>query len=175
MMTLPTEPRVSAISAIASRIDGMDISPSMIRMMIASAQRTKPENSPMARPIDRRAGRDREADDQRHARAVEHAGIDVAPEHVGAEPVQRRRLPRAPRRARARSGRVVKSSGAKTAIRTSMSSSSPPPIAMVGWRADVAEEAARAPDRRQDVRHAAARRRRRPRSACRTSAVDGAQ
>ena len=50
-MTLPTEPRVSAISAIASRIEGIDISPSMTRMMMLSAQRTMPETRPMVRPI----------------------------------------------------------------------------------------------------------------------------
>ena len=43
-------PRVSAISAIASRIGGIDISPSITRMMKPSAQRTMPETSPIARP-----------------------------------------------------------------------------------------------------------------------------
>ena len=49
-MTLPTLPRVSAISATASRIGGIDIRPSMTRMMMPSAQRTMPETRPMARP-----------------------------------------------------------------------------------------------------------------------------
>ena len=49
-MTLPTLPRVNAISATASRIGGIDISPSMNRMMMPSAHRTKPETRPMARP-----------------------------------------------------------------------------------------------------------------------------
>ncbi len=48
MITLLTLPRVSAISAIASRIGGIDIMPSMMRMMMLSAQRMKPE----MRPID---------------------------------------------------------------------------------------------------------------------------
>ena len=51
MMTLPTLPRVSAMRAIASRIGGIDIRPSMIRMTTASAQRTKPETRPIASPI----------------------------------------------------------------------------------------------------------------------------
>ena len=49
-MTLPTLPRVSAIRAMASRIGGMDISPSMIRMISPSAQRTKPETRPIGEP-----------------------------------------------------------------------------------------------------------------------------
>ncbi len=50
IMTFWTEPRVSAISAMASRIGGIDIMPSMTRMMIPSATRTKPENRPMVSP-----------------------------------------------------------------------------------------------------------------------------
>ena len=50
VMTLPTLPRVSAISVMASRIGGIDIMPSMTRMTMPSAQRTKPETSPTARP-----------------------------------------------------------------------------------------------------------------------------
>ena len=42
--------RVSAISATASRIGGIDISPSMNRIRMPSAHRTKPETRPMARP-----------------------------------------------------------------------------------------------------------------------------
>ena len=41
---------VSAIRAMASRIGGIDMRPSMIRMMMPSAQRTVPETSPTARP-----------------------------------------------------------------------------------------------------------------------------
>jgi len=51
MMTLRTEPRVSAISAIASRIGGIDINPSMIRITTPSTERMKPDTSPMTRPI----------------------------------------------------------------------------------------------------------------------------
>ena len=50
MMTLPTLPRVNAINAMASRIGGIDINPSMMRMTMPSAHRTKPETRPMARP-----------------------------------------------------------------------------------------------------------------------------
>ena len=50
MITLPTLPRVSAIRATASRIGGIDMSPSITRMMMPSAQRTKPEVRPIARP-----------------------------------------------------------------------------------------------------------------------------
>ena len=42
--------RVSAISAIAISTAGIDISPSMIRMTIASAQRLKPVTRPISRP-----------------------------------------------------------------------------------------------------------------------------
>ena len=49
-MTLPIEPRVSAIRAMASRIGGIDIQPSMMRMMMPSAQRMKPAKRPMASP-----------------------------------------------------------------------------------------------------------------------------
>jgi hypothetical protein len=49
-MTLPTLARVSAINATASKIGGIDISPSMNRIRMLSAHRTKPETRPMARP-----------------------------------------------------------------------------------------------------------------------------
>ena len=42
--------RVSAISAIAISTAGIDISPSMIRMTIASTQRVNPVTTPIARP-----------------------------------------------------------------------------------------------------------------------------
>ena len=42
---------VSAIRAMASSTPGIDISPSMMRMMMPSSQRTKPVTRPMARPI----------------------------------------------------------------------------------------------------------------------------
>ena len=41
---------VSAISAIASSTGGIDISPSITRITIASSQRTKPVTRPIARP-----------------------------------------------------------------------------------------------------------------------------
>ena len=50
-MTLPTLPRVNAISATASRIGGIDIKPSITRISTASAQRTKPATKPMASPM----------------------------------------------------------------------------------------------------------------------------
>ena len=50
VITLPTLPRVSAMSAIARRMGGMDISPSITRMITLSAQRTKPDTRPMAVP-----------------------------------------------------------------------------------------------------------------------------
>ena len=49
--TLPTLPRVSAISAMASRIGGMDMRPSITRIMTLSAQRTKPDTRPITMPI----------------------------------------------------------------------------------------------------------------------------
>ena len=69
-------------------IDGIDISPSMTRMTIASVQRHEAGDQS-----------DREPDpaspavatliptDQRHPRSVDRAAVDVAPEHVGAEPI----------------------------------------------------------------------------------------
>ena len=51
IITLRTDPRVSAISAMAKRIGGMDIMPSITRMMIASAPRTKPEINPIVMPM----------------------------------------------------------------------------------------------------------------------------
>ncbi len=89
-MTLPTEPRVSAISAMASRIEGIDMMPSITRMM-ASALRMKPATRPMARPSTE-ARMATEKTTSSRAGAVEHAGIDVAAEHVGAEPELRRGL-----------------------------------------------------------------------------------
>ena len=62
---------VSAISAIASSTDGIDISPSMTRIITASSQRRKPVTRPMREPDQRGQQRHREADRQRHAGAVE--------------------------------------------------------------------------------------------------------
>ena len=50
MMTFCMLPRVSAIRATASRIGGIDIRPSITRMMRPSAQRIMPETSPIASP-----------------------------------------------------------------------------------------------------------------------------
>jgi len=44
--------RESAIRAIAIRISGIDISPSMMRMTIASTQRVKPATTPIRSPIE---------------------------------------------------------------------------------------------------------------------------
>ena len=49
-MTFCTDARVNAISAIAKRIGGIDISPSITRMMMVSNLRTKPETRPMIVP-----------------------------------------------------------------------------------------------------------------------------
>ena len=49
-MTFSMLARVSAIKAIAIRIAGIDISPSMTRMTIASVQRLKPVTRPIASP-----------------------------------------------------------------------------------------------------------------------------
>ena len=50
MMTFCTEARVSAISAIASRIGGIDISPSITRMMMESSMRLNPDTRPTKVP-----------------------------------------------------------------------------------------------------------------------------
>ena len=150
MMTLPTLPRVSAISATASRIGGIDIRPSMTRMMMPSAQRTHAGDEPDREAGERGQDRDREADGQRDARAVEHARVDVAAEHVGAEPVVGARARACACAVRARSGRRCRRYGASTAI-SSITISSAPPIAMVGMAAQEADDAAPQLDRRQEV------------------------
>ncbi len=63
---------------MASSTDGIDISPSITRITTASSQRMKPVTSPIASPTSGRQHRDREADGERHARAVDHAAVDVA-------------------------------------------------------------------------------------------------
>ena len=50
MITFLTLDWMSEISAIASRIAGIAIRPSMIRMTTASSRRTKPVTRPIARP-----------------------------------------------------------------------------------------------------------------------------
>src|SRR5262249_3205339 len=91
--TLLTLARVSAIRATASRIGGIDIMPSMMRMMLPSAQRTNPEISPTARPAseariatDEPTGSDTPAHDTR---------VHVAPQHGRAEPKLRGGIARA--------------------------------------------------------------------------------
>ena len=49
-MTTAAEPRVKAVSATASRIEGIDISPSMTRMTTGSSHRTKPDRVPISTP-----------------------------------------------------------------------------------------------------------------------------
>ena len=90
-MTLSRLARVSAISAIASRTAGIDISPSMIAHDDRVGQRLKPVTRPIARPSAVLNSATLSPTDERHARAVERAAVDVAAEHVGAEPVLRRR------------------------------------------------------------------------------------
>ena len=50
-ITVPTLAFVSDISAMASRMAGMDISPSEMRMTMGSSQRTVPPSKPSATPI----------------------------------------------------------------------------------------------------------------------------
>ena len=133
MMTLPTLPRVSAISAIASRIGGIDISPSITRMMNAVGPAHHAGDEPDREAGERGKDRHREADRERDARAVDDARIDVAAEHVGAEPVLRRTARACARRVSSVVGSTVPRYGANTAIST-MTISSAPPIATVGWR-----------------------------------------
>ena len=51
MITFCTEPRVSAINAIASRMPGIAINPSMIRIRMVSRRRMKPARMPMKSPV----------------------------------------------------------------------------------------------------------------------------
>ena len=132
-ITFSTDARVSAMSAIARRIGGIDISPSITRITTASSTRTKPATRPMNVPEDRGTGRHREPDQQRHPRAVQDAGIDVAPEHVGAEPVEFGGRTGAPGRGASAVGSLVNRNGAKIAIRI-INPTSVPPITIVGWR-----------------------------------------
>ena len=85
--TLPRLALVSAMSAIASSTEGIAMSPSITRMTMASATRLSPVTSPMARPTDRAQEGDAEADDERDARAEDRAAVEIASQHVGAEPV----------------------------------------------------------------------------------------
>ena len=50
MITFCTLPRVSAISAIASRIDGIDINPSITRITTESISRIYPAQTPISIP-----------------------------------------------------------------------------------------------------------------------------
>ena len=50
MMTFFIEARVSAIRAMASRMPGIDINPSMTRMTTASTERVNPATSPSVVP-----------------------------------------------------------------------------------------------------------------------------
>ena len=150
MITLPTLPRVSAISAMASRIGGIDISPSITRMTMPSAQRTKPETRPIDEPDERGEDRDREADDERHARAVEHARIDVAARACRCRTSTSAEGSRVRRAGASAVGSTVPRQGANTAI-SSISSSSAPPTAIVGWRRTKPTKPRRGFDRRQHV------------------------
>ena len=50
-ITLVTEPPATAISAIASRMAGIDITPSMMRITTASRARVEADSMPTAVPI----------------------------------------------------------------------------------------------------------------------------
>ena len=116
MMTFCTEARVSAISAIASRIGGIDISPSITRMMTASSQRTKPEIRPMNVPMTEASSATEKPTISDTREPVDHPRIDVAAQHVGAEPIVARRRARAlGRRQRGRIHRA-RDTGAKIAM-----------------------------------------------------------
>ena len=82
--------RNSETSAIASRIAGIAIRPSISRMTMrvdpADVAGDQADDEP-----DRDADhRDRDADEERDARAVDHAAVDVAAEAVGAHPMGER-------------------------------------------------------------------------------------
>ena len=72
-MTLPTLPRVSAISATASRIGGIDISPSMNAHDDAVGPAHEARDQADGETGERGQDGDREADRERDPRAVEHA------------------------------------------------------------------------------------------------------
>ena len=65
MITFLTLDWLSEISAIASRIAGIAIRPSMIRITIASRRRTKPVTRPIASPRAVLERGDAEADEER--------------------------------------------------------------------------------------------------------------
>ena len=85
MITVSTLERNSDTMAIASRMAGIAINPSMMRMMMASRMRKKPASRPMNRPTGDADQRHRDADQQRDARAIDHPAVDVAPQSVGSE------------------------------------------------------------------------------------------
>ncbi len=86
MITFCIEARVSAISAMASRMPGIDINPSMTRMTMASTHTRKTGDQTKRGADDRGHRGDREADRQRHPRAPHHPRINIASQHIGAEP-----------------------------------------------------------------------------------------
>ncbi len=91
-MTLPTEPRVSGHESDGEE-DGGDRHDAVHHThdhRIGSADEAGDEAD--GEPADGGEDGHREADDQRDAGAIEDTRIDVAAEHVGAEPELRRRL-----------------------------------------------------------------------------------
>jgi len=68
--------------AIANRMAGIAISPSMMRMMMASRMRKKPASTPMNRPQATLIIATETPDQQRDARAIDDAAVDVATQAV---------------------------------------------------------------------------------------------
>ena len=89
-MTVMTLARVSATSAIASRIAGIAMSPSMSAHDDGIDAAEVAGEEPDREAEHDRERRDGQSDEERDARAVDGAGVDVAAEIVGAEPVHRR-------------------------------------------------------------------------------------
>ncbi len=132
MITFSTEARVNAISAIASRIGGIDISPSITRMMMESSGRKNPETRPTKVPTTEATA------------ATEKPTISEMRAPYSTREYTSRPSMSVPNQYSADGSRVrfagasavgstVPSQGARMAIRI-MTSSSAPPTTMVGWR-----------------------------------------
>ncbi len=85
MITLSMRGPSAAVTPSASSIAGNDISASITRITNGSRRRNCAARMPKAAPNRPENDGDHEADPERNARAVEHAGVDVAAEIVGAE------------------------------------------------------------------------------------------
>ena len=130
--TLPTLPRVNAISAMASRMGGIDINPSITRITTVSSTRMKPDINPMVMPTaDAMAATENPTMSDTRA---PYSTREYRSRPSMSVPNQYCSLGKRVRLAGASAvGSTVPSQGAKMAM-LMMIATSNPPTAMVGWR-----------------------------------------